>query len=395
MSGQPRGNSHHLRLLCNARSLVLLVVLLVRRCRRHVTGVQLGLRGLVLLGVPRRKAAVLLTRQGLLLLLQDHAVVLDILLATASMELLLLTVGLSVRIGATAVPTHGVHRRPTTHAARRLIKREVASLRPAAACLMRVNRPSPEWGKPREKIERWRGGTIPNNMVIPKYASCVPPKPHRRVVRHDLLRLEQKNEGYEQSQTRFSLGLRIHAIMQQMQEQDQDTSSTELLRSRLAEAEALLAEERASKQALRDELVRLRSEKTDGRDAIAVAVGGGVGGGQGSPDGFHKEYGSPQYRHPKAIHENVNDGTSVSAPASAATAADAVEPGVGERGRRRHRGEEERHRPPWQNVLYKRQPYADNHVPDSFLEKLVTNGESFLRVRTGRRELCYAAVACV
>lgn len=32
-------------------------------------------------------------------------------------------------------------------------------------------------------------------------------------------------------------------------------------------------------------------------------------------------------------------------------------------------------RPPWENVLYKRQPYADNFVPDTFLEKLVTNGK--------------------
>ena len=30
---------------------------------------------------------------------------------------------------------------------------------------------------------------------------------------------------------------------------------------------------------------------------------------------------------------------------------------------------------PWQKVLWKRQPYADNHVPASFLEGLVTNAE--------------------
>jgi hypothetical protein len=30
-------------------------------------------------------------------------------------------------------------------------------------------------------------------------------------------------------------------------------------------------------------------------------------------------------------------------------------------------------RPPWEKVLYKRQPYPDNHVDDSFLESLSTN----------------------
>lgn len=30
---------------------------------------------------------------------------------------------------------------------------------------------------------------------------------------------------------------------------------------------------------------------------------------------------------------------------------------------------------PWENILYKRQRYPDNFVPDTFLEKLVTNGK--------------------
>lgn len=118
-----------------------------------------------------------------------------------------------------------------------------------------------------------------------------------------------------------------------------DQAPAELL-ARLAEAEALLAAERASNQALSDELQRARSEKS-----VSVS--------------------------PAAAGARARDN-SVSAAAATEEAAD---PPPAERARRRHRGDDERPRPPWQNVLYKRQPYADNHVPDSFLEKLVTNGE--------------------
>lgn len=120
-------------------------------------------------------------------------------------------------------------------------------------------------------------------------------------------------------------------------------ASAERLLARLSETETLLAAERASNQVLNDELLRVRSE-TIARAAGAAGVTG---------------------------REN-----SVSAAAAAATEdADLPPPPPVEKVRRRNKGDDERPRPPWQNVLYKRQPYADNHVPDSFLEKLVTNGE--------------------
>ncbi|CAM9255245.1 unnamed protein product [Ectocarpus fasciculatus] len=125
-------------------------------------------------------------------------------------------------------------------------------------------------------------------------------------------------------------------------QQPQDPLAARLI-SRLEATEALLAEERASKQALTDELLRLRA------GSAATAGGGG-----GSSDGYDKDYDSPRPR------PNSSGATTP------------VEGGA-ERGRRQGRGEAERPRPPWQNVLYKRQPYADNHVPGSFLEKLVTN----------------------
>ncbi|CAN0395493.1 unnamed protein product, partial [Ectocarpus sp. 8 AP-2014] len=123
-------------------------------------------------------------------------------------------------------------------------------------------------------------------------------------------------------------------------QQPQDPLTAHLV-SRLESTEALLAEERASNQALSDELLRLRA-------GGATAAAGG-----GSSDGYDKDYDSSRPR------PNSSGGTP-------------VEGGAG-RGRRQGRSEEERPRPPWQNVLYKRQPYADNHVPGSFLEKLVTN----------------------
>lgn len=33
-------------------------------------------------------------------------------------------------------------------------------------------------------------------------------------------------------------------------------------------------------------------------------------------------------------------------------------------------------KPPWQRLLWKKQPYPDNYVPDSFLDGLRTNCES-------------------
>lgn len=114
-------------------------------------------------------------------------------------------------------------------------------------------------------------------------------------------------------------------------------ASAELL-ARLAEAETLLAAERASNQALRDDILRAHSEES-------VGVLG---------------------------RDSSNSNGSVSA---AAATEEGDPPPPAERTWRRNRRDDARPRPPWQNVLYKRQPYADNHVPDSFLEKLVTNGE--------------------
>lgn len=126
-----------------------------------------------------------------------------------------------------------------------------------------------------------------------------------------------------------------------------DQAPAALLAARLAETETLLAAERASNQALSNELLRVRSEKN-----ISSAAAGITG----------------------RRRDNSNNNNSVSAAAVAGAATEEVDPPA-ERGvRRRNRGDDERPRPPWQNVLYKRQPYADNHVPDSFLEKLVTNG---------------------
>lgn len=135
-----------------------------------------------------------------------------------------------------------------------------------------------------------------------------------------------------------------------MQEDPAASAATDLqasadLLARLAEAEALLAAERASNQALSDELLRLRSDKSVSTAAAGIS------------------------------RRDNSSSNNNSASAVVAATEDAEPPLPAERARRRNRGNDERPRPPWQNVLYKRQPYADNHVPDSFLEKLVTNGE--------------------
>lgn len=122
------------------------------------------------------------------------------------------------------------------------------------------------------------------------------------------------------------------------------------LLSRLAKAEAALLEERASKQALHDELLRLRSEQAEAAAAPAVTVDFAAHDG-GSSDGRAST--TAGLEQPPVVAETL--GTT-----------------GGENGRSGRREEE---RPPWKNGLYKRQPYADNYVPDSFLEKLVTNGE--------------------
>lgn len=112
----------------------------------------------------------------------------------------------------------------------------------------------------------------------------------------------------------------------------------------LAETEAALLEERASKQAICDELLRVRS--------AAVEISGHDGG--GSSDG----------------RDNSSSWVAGGRTQGVVTATE----GSGRSGGVDRVGREEE-KPPWKNGLYKRQPYADNYVPDSFLEKLVTNGE--------------------
>lgn len=129
--------------------------------------------------------------------------------------------------------------------------------------------------------------------------------------------------------------------------QQREQKDVAALLERLAETEAALLEERVSKKELCDELLRVRS--------AAVEVGGQQDGGGGSSDG--------------------RDNTTSSWVAGART--EGVVAGTEGRGRSGgagDRGGRDEEKPPWKNGLYKRQPYADNYVPDSFLEKLVTNG---------------------
>ncbi|CAN0079611.1 unnamed protein product [Pylaiella littoralis] len=146
--------------------------------------------------------------------------------------------------------------------------------------------------------------------------------------------------------------------MRQIRQQDDEDPTTAKLLARLAGAESLLAAERAFNQALCDELRSLRSE----RNVSSAAAD--------SPDGKDsRDDASPA---PPPHHREQYINSSNSSVSAAAAAAAEIEP-ERLRGRRRGRGDGDRPRSPWQNVLYKRQPYADNHVPDSFLEKLVTN----------------------
>lgn len=142
-----------------------------------------------------------------------------------------------------------------------------------------------------------------------------------------------------------------------------DGAPAAALLSRLAETEALLLEERASNQSLYDELLRVRSaaaEQAGTGTAEVVGQDGGGGSSDGKVDGRRKR-------------SMMHRGTGAS---EMMLVEDRVGGEVTDPMGRGRRPEEER--PPWKNGLYKRQPYADNYVPDSFLEKLVTNGESAL-----------------
>lgn len=143
-----------------------------------------------------------------------------------------------------------------------------------------------------------------------------------------------------------------------------DRNGEVLLLSRLAEAEALLLEERASKQALVDELSRARSAAVEQQDRARVAES--VHQDEDfSSDGQAQDNGSRR----SAMHV----GGFSSAGAGAGAGVCGATP-TGRAPTTQERAAED-DRPPWKNVLYERQPYADNFVPDSFLEKLVTNCE--------------------
>lgn len=131
-----------------------------------------------------------------------------------------------------------------------------------------------------------------------------------------------------------------HNDDQELASRPATTAATTLLLSRLRETEALFLKEKDIKEAVLAELARLRS--------AAAREGQQDGGGVLSSDG--KDVSLSRGRGGEGL----------------------VREGGGGKGRRHER--HERKRPPWQNGLYKRQPYADNYVPDSFLEKLVTNG---------------------
>lgn len=150
-----------------------------------------------------------------------------------------------------------------------------------------------------------------------------------------------------------------------------DRNGEALLLSRLAEAEALLLEERASKQALLDELSRARAaaaaqQQDRGRAARAELVHQDAT--DYSSDGQVQQ--DNGYSRRSAKQEGGYSSSAVEARPGGATSAG----GAGAATARQRAAEDERP-PPWKNVLYERQPYADNFVPDSFLEKLVTNCE--------------------
>lgn len=125
---------------------------------------------------------------------------------------------------------------------------------------------------------------------------------------------------------------------------DSSVALAAVLSRRLAEAQSLLEEEKASKQALQDELTQMRAGLAGTTNFTAQDHGG-------SSDG--------------------KDIPHLGSPPPAAGGAEGESERSWSGGRRRGTWE----RPPWKNGLYKRQPYADNHVPESFLEKLVTNGK--------------------
>lgn len=131
------------------------------------------------------------------------------------------------------------------------------------------------------------------------------------------------------------------------------------LLERLASTEAKFLRERASTEALRGALSALQRRAAAAADTRDVSCGG------------------PTANTPR---DSCNRGASSSAGVIDADSSENLRgdsrDGTGSRGRGGETdGCRPGERPPWKNILYKRQPYPDNHVPQSFLEKLVTNGE--------------------
>eukprot|EP00904_Undaria_pinnatifida_P005674 jgi/Undpi1/2236/HiC_scaffold_12.g05622.m1 len=141
-----------------------------------------------------------------------------------------------------------------------------------------------------------------------------------------------------------------------------DRNGEALLLSRLAETEALLLEERASKQALLDELSRTRLAALEQATTQAAAELAHQDYADGSSDGQDLDNRCRRSAEQGSFSAEVESRGGVGSASSAERRA------AGQGGR-----PVEDERPAWKNVLYERQPYADNFVPDSFLEKLVTN----------------------
>lgn len=140
------------------------------------------------------------------------------------------------------------------------------------------------------------------------------------------------------------------------------------LLERLASTEARFLRERASNEALRGALNTLQRRAA------------------GSAGARDKGNGGPTAKIPQDS-SNSAAAAVVDAESSERLRGDS-RAGAGSRGRGESEGGRREERPPWKNILYKRQPYPDNYVPQSFLEKLVTNGESNLQ--NGSRDPNYS-----
>lgn len=139
------------------------------------------------------------------------------------------------------------------------------------------------------------------------------------------------------------------------------------LMQRLAVTEAELMRERASNEAMNDALITLRQQHSEAAESKRSRDNASATSGA-TPN-------CPQDTVPgnsRSIHPNATAAPEVESSESLRgdhLGAGRVGHGEGSDGTGRAE------RPPWKNILYKRQPYPDNYVPESFLEKLVTNGE--------------------